>query len=92
MRIILALPGIMLLLAIGASSSAHADRSIRLTVGQSHTLAVRGAITKVQVLDPRIADVATYTTKIMANHIVAPVLLSNGNLVDQGQLDDGREY
>ena len=37
-------------------------------------------------------NMATYTTKIMANHTTAPVLLSNGNLVDQGQLDDERHY
>jgi len=37
-------------------------------------------------------NMATYTTKIMADHTTAPVLLSNGNLVDQGQLDDGRHY
>ena len=37
-------------------------------------------------------NMATYTTKIMADHTTAPVLLSNGNLVDKGQLDDGRHY
>ncbi|MEX0828816.1 MAG: aminopeptidase N [Nitrospirales bacterium] len=37
-------------------------------------------------------NMATYTTRIMAEHTTAPVLLSNGNLVDQGQLDDGRHY
>ncbi len=37
-------------------------------------------------------NMATYTTKILADHTTAPVLLSNGNLVDKGELDDGRHY
>jgi len=36
---------------------------MRLTVGQSHTIQVPGTITKVQVLNPSVADVATYSTK-----------------------------
>ena len=34
------------------------------------------------------------TTKIIADQIAAPVLLSNGNLVDHGPMDndDGRHY
>jgi pilus assembly protein CpaC len=42
---------------------ALARRVIRLTVGRSQTIGVRGTITKVQVLNSLIADVATYTTK-----------------------------
>ncbi|WP_447970120.1 aminopeptidase N [Nitrospira sp. M1] len=37
-------------------------------------------------------NMATYTTKIIADHTTAPVLLSNGNLIDQGHMDDGRHY
>jgi aminopeptidase N len=37
-------------------------------------------------------NMATYTTRIIADHRTAPVLLSNGNLKDQGQTDDGRHY
>ncbi|GJL55540.1 MAG: aminopeptidase N [Nitrospirales bacterium] len=37
-------------------------------------------------------NMATYTTKIIADPTTAPVLLSNGNLIDQGHIDDGRHY
>jgi len=37
-------------------------------------------------------NMATYITKIIADQTTAPVLLSNGNLVDQGQMTDGRHY
>ena len=37
-------------------------------------------------------NMATYTTKIIADQIAAPVLLSNGNLVDHGPMDDRRHY
>ncbi len=37
-------------------------------------------------------NMATYTTKIMADQIAAPVLLSNGNLVNHGPMDDQRHY
>ena len=37
-------------------------------------------------------NMATYTTKIIADQMAAPVLLSNGNLVDHGQMDEGRHY
>ncbi|MDT3776523.1 aminopeptidase N [Nitrospira sp. MA-1] len=37
-------------------------------------------------------NMATYTTKIIADQIAAPVLLSNGNLVDHGPLDNQRHY
>ncbi len=35
---------------------------------------------------------ARYTTRIVAERTLAPVLLSNGNLVDSGALDDGRHF
>ncbi|MDE1173900.1 MAG: aminopeptidase N [Parvibaculaceae bacterium] len=35
---------------------------------------------------------ATYRTRIIASEDQAPVLLSNGNLVDSGTLDDGRKF
>ena len=54
---------VVLGLTLLASSSAYAQRSIRLAVGQSHTVQVRGTITKVQVFNPRVADVATYTAR-----------------------------
>ncbi len=34
----------------------------------------------------------TFTTKITADTIKYPVLLSNGNLIDQGALEDGRHW
>ena len=37
-------------------------------------------------------NMATYTTKIMADQLAAPVLLSNGNLVDHGPMEDRRHY
>ena len=37
-------------------------------------------------------NMATYTTKIIADQTAAPVLLSNGNLVENGQAADGRHY
>ena len=37
-------------------------------------------------------NMATYTTKIIADQIAAPVLLSNGNLVDHGPMDERRHY
>jgi aminopeptidase N len=37
-------------------------------------------------------NMATYRTRIIADQIAAPVLLSNGNLIDQGQIEDGRHY
>jgi len=37
-------------------------------------------------------NMATYTTKIIADQLAAPVLLSNGNLVDHGPMDDRRHY
>jgi pilus assembly protein CpaC len=46
---------------IAASSAAHAQKTIRLTVGQSTTITVPGTITKVHVLNPSVADVATYS-------------------------------
>jgi len=35
---------------------------------------------------------ARYTTRIVADRALAPVLLSNGNLVESGILDDGRHF
>ncbi len=35
---------------------------------------------------------ARYTTRIVADRALAPVLLSNGNLVDSGALADGRHF
>ncbi|MDB5487197.1 MAG: aminopeptidase [Reyranella sp.] len=35
---------------------------------------------------------ARYTTRIVAERALAPVLLSNGNLVDSGDLGDGRHF
>jgi aminopeptidase N len=35
---------------------------------------------------------ASYTTTIVANKVRYPVLLSNGNLVDHGDMDDGRRF
>jgi aminopeptidase N len=35
---------------------------------------------------------ALYTTTIVADRVRYPVLLSNGNLVDQGDMDDGRHF
>ena len=35
---------------------------------------------------------ARYTTKIIADKSDCPVLLSNGNLIDQGELEDGRHW
>ncbi len=54
---------LLALLLLSFAPPADAQRVIRLTVGQSETLRVRGVIKKVQVLNPSVADVATYTTK-----------------------------
>jgi aminopeptidase N len=35
---------------------------------------------------------AKFTTRIIADKKICPVLLSNGNLVEQGDLEDGRHY
>jgi aminopeptidase N len=35
---------------------------------------------------------AVFTTRIIATKLAAPVLLSNGNLVESGELPDGRHY
>lgn len=56
---LMALPLALLL----GSGEAQAQRTVRLTVGQSHTVTVPGTITKVQVLKPSVADVATYSTR-----------------------------
>ncbi|MCB9995693.1 MAG: aminopeptidase N [Rhodospirillales bacterium] len=37
-------------------------------------------------------NMATFTTKIIADETEAPVLLSNGNMTDQGKTADGRHY
>jgi aminopeptidase N len=37
-------------------------------------------------------NMATFTTKMVADAKTYPYLLSNGNAVDQGALDDGRHY
>ncbi len=34
----------------------------------------------------------TYTTKIIADKVKYPVLLSNGNLIEQGDLDNGKHF
>ena len=47
---------------------------------------------RITFFQDRSDNMATYTTKIMADHTAAPILLSNGNLVDKGQLDDGRHF
>jgi pilus assembly protein CpaC len=44
-----------------AARPARAQKVIKLTVGQSQTISVPGTITKVQVLNPTVADVATYS-------------------------------
>ena len=47
---------------VPATSHAQAPSSaVRLTVGESFTARVRGTVTKVQVLNPAVADVATYS-------------------------------
>ncbi|MBW2733038.1 MAG: pilus assembly protein N-terminal domain-containing protein [Deltaproteobacteria bacterium] len=43
------------------SVPAFAQRTFRLTEGQSKTVGIRGTITKVQVLNPRVADVANFS-------------------------------
>jgi pilus assembly protein CpaC len=50
-------------LLLAAPAPGHAQKMVKLTVGQSHTITVPDTITKVQVLNPAIADVATYSTK-----------------------------
>src|SRR5690606_11420884 len=35
---------------------------------------------------------ATYTVRIAANKTACPILLSNGNRIEQGELEDGRHY
>ncbi|MBK8481363.1 MAG: pilus assembly protein N-terminal domain-containing protein [Proteobacteria bacterium] len=57
---------LLLLLALapsggGLAFGAPAARVVRLNVGQSTTIKVSGTITKVHVLNPEIADVATYS-------------------------------
>ena len=47
---------------------------------------------RITYFSDRSDNMATYTTKIIADQSAAPVLLSNGNLMDQGQLDGGRHY
>jgi len=47
---------------------------------------------RITFFSDRSDNMATYTTKIIADHTTAPVLLSNGNRIDQGQVDDGRHY
>lgn len=51
------------LVMLAVPQLASAQRTIRLTVGQSESISVPGTITKVQVFNPGIADVATYSTK-----------------------------
>ena len=55
--------GLVLIGAVAAFPSGANARTIRLTVGQSQSMRVRGTVTKVQVLNPSIADVATYSTR-----------------------------
>ncbi|OAE29307.1 hypothetical protein AXG93_3102s1340 [Marchantia polymorpha subsp. ruderalis] len=43
-------------------------------------------------LEDRPDVMAKFTTRIEANKELYPVLLSNGNLIDQGGLEDGRHY
>lgn len=57
---------LVLLLALAASgdrvaSGAAAARVVRLNVGQSTSITVSGTITKVHVLNPEVADVASYS-------------------------------
>lgn len=47
----------------GLAFKAAAERIVRLSVGQSENIMVPGTITKVQVLNPSIADVASYSTR-----------------------------
>jgi hypothetical protein len=46
-----------------ARPAAGQGKTVRLTVGQSENINVRGTITRVQVLNSQIADVASYTTR-----------------------------
>ena len=62
MRII-SLHLLLLLTLLLLPATAQAQRNLRLAMGQSHTIAVPGTITKVQVFNPRVADVATYTAR-----------------------------
>lgn len=58
------LSAVFLAAVVFAGTDAKAQqRTVRLTVGQSHTIQVPGTITKVQVLNPSVADVATYSTR-----------------------------
>jgi pilus assembly protein CpaC len=50
-------------LAFFSNAHARAERVIRLTVGQSQVVAAKGTVTRVQVLDPKVADVAHYSTR-----------------------------
>lgn len=53
-------------LCAGANAEARLPRGrelIRLTVGQSRTISISGTITRVQVLNPSIADVAHHDTR-----------------------------
>lgn len=52
-----------LLATLLLGAHALAQRSFRLTEGQSQTVAIRGTITKVQVLNPRVADVANFSAR-----------------------------
>jgi len=56
------LAGFTVLTLVSSRATAQ-KRIVRLTVGQSRTIGIRGTITKVQVLNPGIADIASHTTR-----------------------------
>jgi pilus assembly protein CpaC len=53
----------LLLLFPHLSSQAQGQKTIKLSVGQTYSIAVPYAITKVQAVNPAVADVATYTAQ-----------------------------
>ncbi|MFH1130835.1 MAG: pilus assembly protein N-terminal domain-containing protein [Pseudomonadota bacterium] len=63
MKLRAARAAVVMAVALGIVPSANAQRMVRISVGQSETVSVSGAITKVQVLNPSVADVANYSSR-----------------------------
>jgi Flp pilus assembly secretin CpaC len=75
LRPLSATAAIFVLLAALLSGSAHAQRrskTVKLTVGQTRDVCVPGTITRVQVLNPQVADVADHDARCVRVVAVGP--------------------
>jgi len=93
----LLIPGVGARAQLSITTRLHPDRNTSLeglyrSSGTFCTQCEAEGFRKITYFPDRPDVLAVYTTILIADPATCPVLLGNGNLVEQGRLDDGRHY